>query len=222
MSCRLLRSRFPPISHHTTPTPLTGIRLNPCATSLCGGPSGHLADPIPNRPFGLGRGNGASDMQFMWPITTGSCPTPKFIWNKGLRDLIQEAETWVMAPKLASLWWTSTYDPEENSDLSSDTRSGRHRFPFEEKFMILGCTMNLQGKAHEGIEERMQSAKKSFVDDVKIHRSKDVPWRVGCRRMVEHVHSVFRFGSEKLVLDPENSRQDQRMGHNSDDSSTTL
>ena len=30
------------------PTPLTGIRPNPCATPLWGGPSGHLEDPTPN------------------------------------------------------------------------------------------------------------------------------------------------------------------------------
>ena len=45
---------FPPIfsSPPTTPTPLTGIRLNPCATPLWGGPSGHLADPTPNTGYG--------------------------------------------------------------------------------------------------------------------------------------------------------------------------
>ena len=35
----------------TTPTPRTGIRLNPCATPLWGGPSGHLADPTPNTGY---------------------------------------------------------------------------------------------------------------------------------------------------------------------------
>ena len=35
----------------TTPTPLTGIRLNPRATPLWGGPSGHLADPTPNTGY---------------------------------------------------------------------------------------------------------------------------------------------------------------------------
>ena len=35
-------------SSMTPPTPLTGIRPNPCATPLWGGPSGHLADPTPN------------------------------------------------------------------------------------------------------------------------------------------------------------------------------
>ena len=35
----------------TTPTPLTGIRLNPRATPLWGGPSGHLADPTPSTGY---------------------------------------------------------------------------------------------------------------------------------------------------------------------------
>ena len=37
-------SAFPPVlpSSTTARTPLTGIRLNPCATPLWGGPSGHL------------------------------------------------------------------------------------------------------------------------------------------------------------------------------------
>ena len=43
-------SAFHPVitSSKTTPRPLTGIRLKPSATPLWGGPSGHLADPIPN------------------------------------------------------------------------------------------------------------------------------------------------------------------------------
>ena len=35
-------------SSATPPTLLTEIRLNPCATPLCGGPSSHLAGPTPN------------------------------------------------------------------------------------------------------------------------------------------------------------------------------
>ena len=34
-----------------TPTPLTGIRLNPCAASLGDGLLGHLAGPIPNAGY---------------------------------------------------------------------------------------------------------------------------------------------------------------------------
>ena len=55
-------------------------------------------------------------------------------------------------------WWTSTYEPEEKCDISIDTTSGCHRFTFEEKFKILGCAMNRQGKARDATEERMQSA----------------------------------------------------------------
>ena len=42
----------------------------------------------------------------------------------------------------------------------------------------------------------MQSASKTWWMDLKVYRSKDVPWRVKCRRMVSQVHSVFCFGSE--------------------------
>ena len=58
--------------------------------------------------------------------------------------------------------------------------------------------MNRQGKAHEGIEQRELTANKAWWKDVKIYRSNDVPWRVKCRRMVEHVFCVFCFGSENL------------------------
>ena len=46
-------SAFPPVllSSLTPPTPLTGIRLNPCATPLWSGPSGHEADPTPNKGY---------------------------------------------------------------------------------------------------------------------------------------------------------------------------
>ena len=29
-----------------------------------------------------------------------------------------------------------------------------------------------------------------------IYRSKEVPWRIKCRRLVDHVYSVFSFGSD--------------------------
>ena len=48
------------------------------------------------------------------------------------------------------------------------------------------------------LEERIQHANMAWWRDVKIHRSNDVPSRVKCRRMVEHVYSVFCFGSEKV------------------------
>ena len=98
-----------------------------------------------------------------------SCGPDKFwimshskILEQMLRDLIQETENWDLATQPASLWWTSTHDPEEKSDLSIDTKSGRPGFPCEEKFKILGCAMNRQGKAREDIQERMQSANKAW------------------------------------------------------------
>ena len=76
------------------------------------------------------------------------------------------------------------------------TKGRLYRFPCEENFQILGCVMNRQRKTLYAIEERMQSANKAFWKDIKIHRNKDVPWRVKCRRLVDHVYPVFCFGSE--------------------------
>ena len=50
-------------------------------------------------------------------------------------------------------------------------------------------------KTQECLEDKMQIANKAWWRDVKIYRSKDVPWRVKSRRMVEYVHNVFCFGS---------------------------
>ena len=39
-------------------------------------------------------------------------------------------------------------------------------------------------------------ANNAWWRDVKNYKSKDVPWRMKCRRMVEHVHRAFYSGSE--------------------------
>ena len=102
--------------------------------------------------------------------------------------LIEEASRWDLAPKPASLWWTSTYDSEEKSDINLGTSSGCYTFPFEDKFKKSGCAMNRQGKTHDAIEERMQSANKAFWKYILRIKSKDAPWKVKCRRLVHHVY----------------------------------
>ena len=89
------------------------------------------------------------------------------------RDLIEEAEKYDLAPKPASLWWTSTYEEEERSEV----------LVLRKKFLILGCAINRQGKSLDAIEERMQSANKAFGRDILVYRSKDVPWGIKCRRL---------------------------------------
>ena len=70
-----------------------------------------------------------------------------------------------------------------------------YKFPFEEKFKIVRCAMNKQGKSLDAIEERMQSANEAFWKDILIYR-RNVPWRIKCKRMVDHVYSVFSLVSE--------------------------
>ena len=57
-----------------------------------------------------------------------------------------------------------------------------HTLPFEDKFKILGCVMNRQGKTLDASEERMQSANDTFWRDILVYKSGDVPWRIKCRR----------------------------------------
>ena len=113
-----------------------------------------------------------------------------------LRDLIEEAEKWDLAPKTCKSVWTSTHEEEERSEVLIATNGLMYRFPLYEKFKILGCAMNRQGKSLDVIEERKQSANKVFWRDILVWRSKDVPLRNKCRRLVDHVYSVFSFGSE--------------------------
>ena len=72
------------------------------------------------------------------------------------------------------------------------------------------------------MEERMQSANKACWKDVKIYRSKDVPWRVKCRRMVEIVYSVFCFGIDNRSWSQKTLDRIKEQGNKNDESSIPL
>ena len=112
---------------------------------------------------------------FMWADNFWLMSHSKRNLEQVLWDLIEEAEKCDLAPKPASLWWTSTYEEEEISKVLIATNGLMYKFPFEEKF-ILGCAMNRQGKSLDAIEERMQSANKVSWKDIMVYTSKDVPW----------------------------------------------
>ena len=110
---------------------------------------------------------------------------------------MEEAKRWKLEPKPASLWWTSTYASEEKEDMVIKTEAGEHMLPFT------------------SLEERMQSANKAWWLDVKICRSKDVPWRVKCRKMVDQTVQCLLFWRGKLVLESDCYGQDWRVGDES-------
>ena len=84
----------------------------------------------------------------------------------------------------------------EKSVMILDTSKGCYKFPSEDEFKVFGCVLNRQGKTCCAVEERMQSANDAFWKDIMIWKSKDVPWKVTCQRLVDHVYAVFTFGSE--------------------------
>ena len=51
--------------------------------------------------------------------------------------------------------------------------------------------------------------------------SKDVPWRINCRRVAERVYSVFCFEGE-LVMEQSNLGWNQRLGDNSCEASIQI
>ena len=58
---------------------------------------------------------------FMWADNFWILSHSKSNLEQMLRNLMEEAGKWDLVPKPASLWWTSTYEPEERCDLSIDT-----------------------------------------------------------------------------------------------------
>ena len=128
--------------------------------------------------------------------TFGSCRTQKRrIWNRCYETLIEEASRWDLVPKPASLWWTRTYDSEEKVNMILVTTSGCYKFPCEEHVQDLGLR-------HESAREhRTTQLKKGcnplpklFWKDILMYKSKDVPLKVRCQRLVDHVHAVFTYG----------------------------
>ena len=106
---------------------------------------------------------------FMWADNFRIMSHSKDILEQMIRDLIAEANRWDLVPKLASLWWTSTYDSEEKIDMNLGTSSGCYTFPFEDTFKILGCAMNRQGKTHDAVGK--QGFREGYSDIHKQRRS---------------------------------------------------
>ena len=68
---------------------------------------------------------------FMWAGDFWIMSHSKRNLEQMIRGLIEEAAGWDLTPKPASLRWTSSCEPEEKGDLSTDTKSGCHRFSFD-------------------------------------------------------------------------------------------
>ena len=69
---------------------------------------------------------------FMWADNFGIMSHSKKNLEQMPRDMIEEASRWYLLPKPTSLWWTSTYGPEERIDMTICTAMGGHKFTFEE------------------------------------------------------------------------------------------
>ena len=67
-----------------------------------------------------------------------------------LRDLFEEEEKWDLSP--ASLRWTSTCEEEERFEVLIVSNGLMYNFTCVEKFKIVGCAMNREGKTLDAID----------------------------------------------------------------------
>ena len=116
----------------------------------------------------------------------------KKAFGADMKELIAEAEICDLEATPAILWWSGTFADDVKEDITMKTRRGQHKFPFVKSFKNLGHLCNPTSKSHECAKERerVQKTNKAWWRDARIYRSKDVPWRIKCKRMVEQVYSV--------------------------------
>ena len=79
--------------------------------------------------------------------------------------------------------------------VTVETEGTADNLPFQKSFNLLGYHFNPTGKSHESVEERLQEASEAWRRDARIYRSRDVPWRINCKRMVDQVYSFEGWGS---------------------------
>ena len=75
--------------------------------------------------------------------------------------------------------------------LMIKTKKSPPTLSLEKKFQDPGIRLEiLRVKCKTAETERMQSANKAWLRDPRIYKSKDVPWRVKCRSMVDQSRTL--------------------------------
>ena len=112
-----------------------------------------------------------------------------------------------LEPTPASLWWTSTCP-----SIAIHTRTGRHVIPFETGDNILDYSFN-QGRRKTASKNECKNANKAWWRSAKICRSKDVPWRVKCRRICGTRLQCILLWERERVLESSHLGQNYGMGN---------
>ena len=66
-----------------------------------------------------------------------------------MEKLIEEAARWDLQPKLASLWWSSTFAERKKEDMVIKTQKVQNKCSFEKSFKILGYIFHPAGRSQE-------------------------------------------------------------------------
>ena len=84
-----------------------------------------------------------------------------------MKELFEEAETWDLEQKPASLWWSGTIADDIKEDIKMKTQKRTEKTPVRKKPSIPWDTTSVLQVDH----------RKAWRDG-NIYRSKDMPWRM--------------------------------------------
>ena len=96
------------------------------------------------------------------------------------------------AKKKTCLWWTKheCFRSREWCDFGHQEDASNFSSKNNSRYWVVLWIVK------GAVEERLQSAKKACWKDIMTHKCKDVPWKVKCQRLVDHVYAVFTLESE--------------------------
>ena len=112
-----------------------------------------------------------------------------------MNDVIEELLDLDMEPKPKSLWWTCSCEEEEQLTLKVPGRGKEWDLPSREVFDVLGYRFNREVKGAQGVEKILRKEMGSWWRDVYVYRSRSVPLKTRCQRVVSHVFSTALNGS---------------------------
>ena len=119
-----------------------------------------------------------------------------------LKDLIEQAAEVDLEPKLASLWWTSTYAFEEKEDMMVSHKVATKSLL--QRIRDIGMWDESSRETCDGVEERMQSATEGHQDKQKQGSVAILAQAISCSsvRGVFPDHDFFLVFSCPSVYDP--------------------
>ena len=123
-----------------------------------------------------------------------------------VNNIIEELLNLDMAPQPESLWWTSSYEEEDQLTLKVGRGGKDWDLPFQGGLRGIGCRFQRDGRGTQGVEKTLRKKMGSWRRDADIYSSKSVSLRTKCQRVISHVVSTALHSSANWTWNFYNAR----------------